>query len=156
MHSHSVRRPLLAAFALAGTLLFCASASAAPPATNPSSPASHSGQPSNRPTKPSHVPPAVRERHGKEDEEGAATALLNGYITYKGGWTQTSPRIYVLFWGDWSSKGDPYNVQNYLWRFYSGVGGSAWNNLNTQYGYSCGPERSAVRRACAIRTRPDS
>jgi hypothetical protein len=138
MHSHSLRRTLLMAFAMATTLLFCASTWAAPPATNPSSPASQSGQPSSRPTKPSHIPPAVRERHQKGDDEGASTALLNGYITYKGGWTQTSPHIYILFWGDWSSAGDPYNVQNYLWRFYSGVGGSAWNDLNTQYGYGCG------------------
>ena len=87
MQSHSVRRTLLMACATATTLVFCGSAWAAPQATNPRSPASHSAHPDSPPTKPSHIPPEVRERHQKGDDEGASTALLNGYITYKGGWT---------------------------------------------------------------------
>jgi len=90
---------------------------------------------------PSHSPVEVRERKGEESEDGAASASLTTYLTYGrfgNGYTQTTPRIYVLFWGDWSSRGDPYNVEARLLAFYRGVGGSGWNLTQTQYGYSCG------------------
>ncbi len=76
--------------------------------------------------------------HEVGEEDGASTADTNSYIAYRGGWAQTAPKIYVLYWGDWSSTGDPYNVQNYLWKFYNGLSGSGWNATQTQYGYSCG------------------
>ncbi len=89
---------------------------------------------------PSRRPLAERIDEEEEHEGGSSTASTTSYITYSAahGWTQTSPKIYVLFWGDWSSAGDPNNVQNYLLKFYRGVGGSAWNQTQTQYGYNCG------------------
>jgi hypothetical protein len=91
------------------------------------------------PLLPPRVPAHGREpREIGEEEGGASTASVSSYLSYKGGWTQTAPKIYVLFWGDWSSTGDPQSERNYLLQFYSGVGGSAWNSTNTQYGYSCG------------------
>jgi len=108
-------------------------------ALDPKVPANGHG-PSTRltPTLPSRRPLAERLDENTEFEGAASTASLSSYIKYSGGWTQTSPKIYVLFWGDWSATGDPYNVANYLTRFYQGVGGSGWNNVQTQYGYNCG------------------
>jgi hypothetical protein len=82
--------------------------------------------------------PARHAEHDEEDEGAGRAASLTSYMTYRGGWTQRSPRIYLIFWGDWSAAGDPYNVQNRLYYFYNGVGGSSWNQTQTQYGYSCG------------------
>jgi serine protease len=93
------------------------------------------------PELPSRRPLAERIDEEAEEVEGAATsASLSSYVTYStaGGWSQTSPKIYVLFWGNWTTGGDPYGVANYLTRFYQGVGGSSWNNTQTQYGYNCG------------------
>jgi hypothetical protein len=91
-----------------------------------------------QPDLPPRVPPHGRQPRQLDTDDEATTARTNTYMTYRAGWTQTSPRIYILFWGDWTATGDPLNAQNYLWRFYSGVGGSAWNSIQTQYGYNCG------------------
>ncbi|MDQ1455048.1 MAG: hypothetical protein QOH28_668 [Actinomycetota bacterium] len=90
------------------------------------------------PTLPSRRPLAERFGENEEAEGAASSASMASYIKYSPGWTQTSPKIYVLFWGDWTATGDPYSVANYLTRFYQGVGGSGWNNIQTQYGYNCG------------------
>jgi serine protease len=88
---------------------------------------------------PSHVPFDVREKRGQDEENGASTASLTSSLTYGTGYTQTSPRIYLVLWGDWqTTRGDPYHVSGTLWNFYAGIGGSGWNNTQTQYGYSCG------------------
>src|SRR5439155_12576328 len=59
------------------------------------------------------------------------------YMLYRGGWIQESPRIYVVYWGDWSTTNDTYNVQNQLWYFVHGIGGSAWARTLMGYGYNC-------------------
>ena len=87
---------------------------------------------------PSRRPLAERIDEEEEVEGAATSASFTSYITYSVGYTQTSPRIYVVFWGNWATGGDPNGVANYLTRFYQGVGGSSWNNTQTQYGYSCG------------------
>lgn len=104
-------------------------------------PRSKSGRSSagEEPALPPRVPPHGRQPHEVGEDEGAAgSASINSYLPYRGGWAQTSPKIYVLFWGDWSAAGDPKGEHNYLLNFYAGVGGSAWNFTNTQYGYNCG------------------
>jgi len=76
-----------------------------------------------------------------DDEGGASVGNLSTYVTYRTGalsFTQTSPHIYVLFWGNWNASGDPYGVESRLLDFYQGVGGSTWNRTVTQYGYNCG------------------
>jgi hypothetical protein len=59
------------------------------------------------------------------------------YMLYRGGAVQTSPRIYIVYWGNWSLANDPYNVQNRLYYFLRGVGGSYWNSTATQYAQGC-------------------
>ena len=56
------------------------------------------------------------------------------------GVVQTDPRVYLVYWGSsWSSGGDPYGAMNRLYNFYSGVGGSSWGNVMTQYQQGCTP-----------------
>ena len=43
-------------------------------------------------------------------------------MLYRGGPVQTSPRIYVVFWGDWSVPTDSLNVRGRLYWFLAGVG----------------------------------
>jgi hypothetical protein len=129
----------LAAIALIALLAGTAGvAQAQPQTTDPSTkPDSHASR-GPVPDLPPRVPPHGRQPRQLDTEDEATTARTDTYMTYRGGWTQTTPRIYIWFWGDWSSSGDPYSEANYLWRFYAGVGGSAWNQTQTQYGYNCG------------------
>src|SRR3954470_14904400 len=73
------------------------------------------------------------EETGASSPSGSST----DYMFYRGGWVQESPRIYVVYWGDWSTANDPYNVQNQLWYFVRGIGGSAWARTLSGYGYKC-------------------
>jgi serine protease len=64
-------------------------------------------------------------------------SIITGAMTWHGGPVQTTPKIYVDFWGSssqWSSTGDPDGVASYYTSFISGVGGSAWMSTVTQYG----------------------
>jgi hypothetical protein len=77
---------------------------------------------------------------------GGATNTNNLY--YHGGvggiGVETAPKVYLVLWGSqWAS--DPSNEASTLQNFYSGVGGSSWNNSVTQYcqgvasgTYTCG------------------
>ncbi len=62
---------------------------------------------------------------------GAATSSSN--LLYNGGPIQPTPRVYVTYWGNWGSTGDPRAVQPYLNNFLTNVGGSSWLNTVTQY-----------------------
>ena len=54
-----------------------------------------------------------------------------GPLLYGGGKIQKAPRVYLTFWG---FKGkDPVGEQARLTNFFSGVGGSSWANIQTQY-----------------------
>jgi serine protease len=60
-------------------------------------------------------------------------------MTYRGGPVQTTPRIYLVFWGPtWFTGGDPNGVANRLHYFYQGVGGSTWADVLKQYGSNYG------------------
>lgn len=57
-------------------------------------------------------------------------------LSYHGGTggvgVETTPRVYLVFWGSqWSS--DPSGEESILQNFFNGIGGSAWNALVTQY-----------------------
>lgn len=122
----------------------------------PTPPPASVGIPDGKAQLPSHVPADVRERKGQNEEGGASTASLTSYLTYGTGYTQTSPRIYLVLWGDWkTSNGDPYAVQTRLWNFYAGVGGSAWNSTQTQYGYSCGIAALGCSNGIRIQNTPN-
>lgn len=46
---------------------------------------------------------------------------------------ETAPKIYLVFWGSQWNNNDPSGEAAILRAFYSGVGGSAWNNSVIQY-----------------------
>jgi hypothetical protein len=81
---------------------------------------------------PSHNP-AVED----QDERGESTpnTFSTDYMLYRGGPVQTSPRIYVIFWGDWTT--DSLNVQGQLYWFLKGVGGSSFNAVQADYASGC-------------------
>jgi serine protease len=54
-------------------------------------------------------------------------------MTCHGGAIQTNPRVYVVFWGDWSATGDPDGAKQYILGFLGVLGGSRWLNTTTQY-----------------------
>jgi hypothetical protein len=75
------------------------------------------------------------EVQNEENSNGYSTRLL----TSRGGAVQTSPRIYLVFWGaNWFTGGDPYGVANRLHTFYSGLSGSTMNNVMKEYAGSNG------------------
>jgi len=60
-------------------------------------------------------------------------------LLYNGGPIQTTPHLYVVFWGpSWSTNGDPDGVAAQLKAFYGAIGGSGWLNSVTQYTQSGG------------------
>jgi hypothetical protein len=116
----------------------------------PAVPASHTGlglppaseRAHRRPGKavPTKVPRPATKHEQEEVENGEGK---NGYsqklLTYGGGPVQTTPRVYLVFWGSsWTTNGDPYGVANQLHYFYQGVGGSTWANVLKQYGSNYG------------------
>jgi len=52
-------------------------------------------------------------------------------MAYFGGRVLLTPRVYLVFWG-WHGR-DPDRVEPTLIRFFTGVGGSAWQQVTTQY-----------------------
>lgn len=58
-------------------------------------------------------------------------------LTYHNGPMQTSPKIYLVLWGNWNGL-DPYGVKNRLESFYTSIGGKRWLNSVTQYKQSNG------------------
>jgi hypothetical protein len=46
---------------------------------------------------------------------------------------ETTPRVYVVFWGSQWTNNDPSGEASILENFYGGVGGSQWLNSVTQY-----------------------
>ena len=99
----------------------------------------HVPRPSSNDT-PHGLHPAVR---GKGRTTAGATIYggdtdsPNPMYNQGNGAVQTDPRIYLIYWGDWST--DSYGVMNRLWYFYGGIGGSAWGKVMTQYQQGCTP-----------------
>jgi hypothetical protein len=58
-------------------------------------------------------------------------------LSYHGGTggigVETSPKVYLVFWGSQWNNSDPSGEAAILEAFYSGVGGSSWANTVTQY-----------------------
>jgi hypothetical protein len=67
-----------------------------------------------------------------------ARATSSGNLTWHGGPVQHPPAVYLVFWGNWQSGGDPYGAAARLTSFFNGVGGSQWNTSVTQYTDSTG------------------
>ncbi len=72
---------------------------------------------------------AVRSGAGSQ-----RTTQSTNNLNYGGGPVQTSPRLYVVFWGSaWNGSGDPNGEKNQLINFYNAMAGRHWLNTVTQY-----------------------
>ncbi len=88
-----------------------------------------------------HGPPAGSHEEDEADNEANTDATSTAPLLYHaGGAIQTAPKIYLVLWGSsWTTTaGDPNGVANRLHYFYSGLGGSAINNVLKQYSDSAG------------------
>jgi len=58
-------------------------------------------------------------------------------LSYHGGvggiGVETAPKVYLVLWGSQWNNNDPSGEAQILENFYTGVGGSSWNNSVTQY-----------------------
>lgn len=60
-------------------------------------------------------------------------------LVYQGGAVETAPKVYIRWWGSQWKTGfstggySSAKAQTYITNFFSGVGGSSWDNINTQY-----------------------
>ena len=79
------------------------------------------------------IPPAEEEEVG----EAGGNPFSQDYMVYRGGPVQTSPHVYLVFWGKWSAAADRYRVGARLFAFFSGIGGSVFNHTVTQYAQGC-------------------
>jgi hypothetical protein len=60
--------------------------------------------------------------------------MAGSNLLYGGGNVQTSPKVYVVFWGSaWNSTGDPNGEKTLLTNFFNAFGGGRWFNTVTQY-----------------------
>jgi len=60
-------------------------------------------------------------------------AQPNAHLTYRNGFVDRIPAIYVVYWGFNASGADPSGEQKYLTKFLKGVGKSPWLNIDHQY-----------------------
>jgi hypothetical protein len=73
--------------------------------------------------------------HGKKAQIRAAGTNL----VYQGGAVETTPVVYISWWGSQWNTGfttggyTSAQAQTYITDFYSNVGGSSWDNIDTQY-----------------------
>ena len=68
----------------------------------------------------------------READRNFLSAAGASNLTYHGGRVETAPAVYLVFWGrQWSN--DPSGEAPLLQKFFNGVGGSAWANIDTQY-----------------------
>jgi hypothetical protein len=76
----------------------------------------------------------------RTSQAGQRAIQSGSNLTYHGGPVQTSPKIYVVYWGSaWNgTSGDPNGERNYYNSFIGLVGGSSWLNSVTQYTQSNG------------------
>ncbi len=93
-------------------------------------------------SKPHGMAPAGRGKATNLTTPGATSAGGDTYsknylVNQRNGYIQTDPRVYLIYWGDWSQ--DSYGVMNRLYNFYRGIGGSSWGNVMTQYQQGCTP-----------------
>ena len=86
---------------------------------------------------PIFVHPTVEGMALARSAAGTAKATTAKNLTYHNGKVETTPAVYLVFYGSqWSS--DPSGEAAILQNFFSHVGGSAWANIDTQY-YQTGP-----------------
>ncbi len=83
-------------------------------------------------------PGVVHKAGVKAPHEASRKGGGSSQLTYKGGTggigvEATQERVYLVYWGSQWNGNDPSGEASLQQRFFSGVGGSAWNNSVTQY-----------------------
>jgi serine protease len=81
---------------------------------------------------------ALRAFSSGPDTFAPCFAARTSNLRYHHGSVQTSPAIYLVFWG-FQTYGDPSGEANRLTAFMNALGASAWLNTVTQY-YQTGPQ----------------
>ncbi|HEY7835146.1 MAG TPA: hypothetical protein VIG30_16340, partial [Ktedonobacterales bacterium] len=70
---------------------------------------------------------------------GAASKAAGTQLVYQGGAVETTPLLYISWWGPQWKTGfstggyTSAQAQTYITGFYTNVGGSSWDNIDTQY-----------------------
>lgn len=129
---------LIAAFVGAALLAACSSngASSIPTAQGPTGTA-----PIMQLRAPASSPYIVRDENGRvghvmltrDAMRGLARGTAASNLIYHNGPVQTVAKIYLVFWGNWQSGGDPNGAAARLTGFFNAVGGSSWNSTDNQY-----------------------
>ena len=84
-------------------------------------------------------PPVPIPRRHAPLGDASRDATSSKMLLYHGGHMQTSPRIYLVYWGpNWFSGGDSYGVAQRLNLFYKGIGGSGYAEALKEYNRSSG------------------
>ena len=142
----SLRRLLIAGAAVLAASVTAVPAQAAAPGARPG-PAhvfvKPSGKSTAHPLRPAGFKGAGAPSRAASPAAGKApTALTNGsgQLTYNGGFVQTAPRIFLDFWGDWSTGNQPAGM-SYVTTFVDDLAGSAYLTTGTQY---CEADRTNI------------
>src|SRR5947209_12474769 len=70
---------------------------------------------------------------------GSTLRTAGTNLVYQGGAVETTPLVYISWWGTQWNTGfstggySSATAQTYITNFYSNVGGSRWDNIDTQY-----------------------
>jgi serine protease len=84
---------------------------------------------------PDHGPPTiylrVRDAHAARPNHGGSNNLV--FHGGNPGVVTGADQVYLVFWGSQWTNNDPSNEASIEQSFFSGVGGSSWNNTVTQY-----------------------
>jgi hypothetical protein len=107
-------------------------------AAKPTASATHNRQPGHRvPVSPRVERPATDDDIEADEGSISASSSSTDYMVYRGGWIQESPRLYIIYWGNWNAGNDVYGVGGRLYTFLRGIGGSPFASTLTGYGYNC-------------------
>lgn len=89
-----------------------------------------------------HYMPTINGPHsGGPQGNSGPLGPGSGNLLYFGGSVQTVPHIYLIFWGfNIAAVDDPSGEANYLTRFFNGVSGSSWADIQNQYYQGSSPK----------------
>ncbi len=77
--------------------------------------------------------------HTMKINHGSKLRAAGTNLVYQGGAVETTPLVYISWWGSQWNTGfstggySSSQAQTYITGFFSNVGGSSWDNINTQY-----------------------
>jgi serine protease len=126
---------ILAAAAAAALLAACSgNGSSIPSASSPNGVAPELRVPMNSPyvmyDGHDHVARLMLTRGAQHDAQRAGTS---SNLVWHNGPVQHPPSVYLVFWGNFQSGGDPNGEAARLTAFFGAVGGSSWLGTTTQY-----------------------